>query len=191
LKFSSSTGNVTFTNSSIAVIAAATRLKKRGVNIIIVLSHCGYDAEIEMAGRANGLVDVIVGGHSHSYLHNGPELPTGDPIKGPYPTVVQQGSHKVRGGPRFSFRTIFHFRFPDSSSPDSSSPDSSSSDNPSLDNSSHGQFFAGQFFDWTILRWTILRSIFFQVKRTILRRTIFRADNSSTDNFSHGQFFDR
>lgn len=40
------------------------KLKKDGINKIIVLSHTGYDFEKQIAQRVNG-VDVIVGGHTH------------------------------------------------------------------------------------------------------------------------------
>ena len=43
------------------------KLKKQGVNKIIVLSHTGYNFDKTMARRVNG-IDVIVGGHTHELL---------------------------------------------------------------------------------------------------------------------------
>lgn len=73
---------------------AIAELKGQGVNKIILLSHLGYDLEKAVAKQCTGL-DVIVGGHSHSYL--GPV--TGiqgfpNPL-GPYPTVVDNTESKV------------------------------------------------------------------------------------------------
>jgi len=48
----------------------AKRLKEKGVDIIIVLSHCGLDVDRIMAAKCP-LIDVIVGGHSHTFLYSG------------------------------------------------------------------------------------------------------------------------
>lgn len=47
-----------------------------------MLSHSGYNTDIRVAEGTTG-VDVIVGGHSNTYLSN-----TSDRAKGPYPTMV-------------------------------------------------------------------------------------------------------
>lgn len=69
------------------VQAAVNSLTAQGVTKIIVLSHCGYGEERDMASKLRG-VDMIVGGHSHTLLGslNVTGLPTG---AGPYPTVVK------------------------------------------------------------------------------------------------------
>src|SRR5699024_4774082 len=43
---------------------------RRDVDLIIVLSHLGYKADIEMANQLNG-IDVIIGAHSHHLLESG------------------------------------------------------------------------------------------------------------------------
>lgn len=48
----------------------ARRLKSRGIDIIIVLSHCGLDVDRIMAAKCP-LIDLIVGGHSHTFLYSG------------------------------------------------------------------------------------------------------------------------
>jgi len=48
----------------------AQRLKEKGVDIIIVLSHCGLNVDRIMAAKCP-LIDVIVGGHSHTFLYTG------------------------------------------------------------------------------------------------------------------------
>lgn len=44
-------------------------LKDQGVDIIIVLSHCGLLEDYKIAREAAPYVDVIVGGHSHSFMY--------------------------------------------------------------------------------------------------------------------------
>lgn len=73
-----------------SVSASARELTAQKIDKILVVSHCGYAIEKEMAARI-AEVDVVVGGHSHSYLAN-PEFvaPPGYPQPwGPYPTIVK------------------------------------------------------------------------------------------------------
>jgi len=74
--------NVVFTDPVGAVQAEVDKLTAGGVNKIIVLSHSGYEVDKRVAAETTG-VDVIVGGHSNTYLSN-----TSDRAKGPYPTMV-------------------------------------------------------------------------------------------------------
>ncbi len=74
--------NVTFTDPVAAVQGEVDALTAQGVNKIIVLSHSGYIVDQRVAAGTTG-VDVIVGGHSNTYLSN-----TSDRAEGPYPTMV-------------------------------------------------------------------------------------------------------
>ncbi|MGB0960269.1 MAG: bifunctional metallophosphatase/5'-nucleotidase [Halocynthiibacter sp.] len=74
--------NITFIDPAVAVNAEVAKLEAEGVNKIIVLSHSGYEVDKRIAAETKG-VDVIVGGHSNTYLSN-----TSDRAKGPYPTVI-------------------------------------------------------------------------------------------------------
>ncbi len=74
--------NVIFTNPVGAVQSEVDKLTAKGVNKIIVLSHSGYDVDKEVAAKTKG-VDVIVGGHTNTYLSN-----TYKRAQGPYPTMV-------------------------------------------------------------------------------------------------------
>ena len=74
--------NVIFTDPSDAVQHQVDALTTAGVNKIIVLSHSGYVVDQIVAANTTG-VDVIVGGHSNTYLSN-----TSDRAKGAYPTMV-------------------------------------------------------------------------------------------------------
>lgn len=74
--------NITFSNPIAAVQGEVDKLTAEGVNKIIVLSHSGYVVDQAVAAGTTG-VDVIVGGHSNTYLNSS------DPkAAGPYPTFV-------------------------------------------------------------------------------------------------------
>lgn len=90
------TGNLIFTNEAEAVSEEAERLKNEGVDIIIVLSHCGLDRDQEIAQLGGPNIDLIVGGHSHSFLWSGADLPSIDSPAASYPVVVtQDDGHQV------------------------------------------------------------------------------------------------
>lgn len=74
--------NITFTDPVGAVQQEVDKLTADGVNKIIVLSHSGYATDLRVAEETTG-VDVIVGGHSNTYLSN-----VAENADGPYPTMV-------------------------------------------------------------------------------------------------------
>ncbi len=74
--------NVTFGDPVAAVQGEVDKLTAEGVNKIVVISHSGYGVDQRVAAETTG-VDVIVGGHSNTYLSN-----VSDRAVGPYPTVV-------------------------------------------------------------------------------------------------------
>ncbi len=74
--------NITFSDPVAAVQAEVDKLTAEGVNKIIVLSHSGYGVDQRVAANTTG-VDVIVGGHSNTYLNS-----ADDGADGPYPTMV-------------------------------------------------------------------------------------------------------
>lgn len=77
----------------------AAKLKSEGVDIIIVLSHCGLDVDYIIARNAGPDVDVIVGGHSHTFMYTnkfGEHSPGPDTPQDKYPAVVtHDDGHKV------------------------------------------------------------------------------------------------
>lgn len=92
----SNVGNLMFTDVTETVREEAEVLKQQGVNIIVVISHCGIDEDKNMAESVGPEVDIIVGGRSHTFLYTGqhPDIP--DVAEGEYPTVVtQQSGHRV------------------------------------------------------------------------------------------------
>jgi 5'-nucleotidase/UDP-sugar diphosphatase len=76
-----STDDIEFYDVIQYVRGASEALDAAGVNKIILLSHIGYTVDLDVAA-ALPLVDVIVGGHSHSLLGSM------DGAVGPYPTMV-------------------------------------------------------------------------------------------------------
>jgi 5'-nucleotidase len=73
--------NVIFSDPAPAAQAEVDKLTEMGVNKIILLSHSGYEIDKYIADVVTG-VDVIVGGHSNTYLNSDDEG-----ADGPYPTV--------------------------------------------------------------------------------------------------------
>jgi len=68
------------------------KLHEAGVDIIIALGHSGYEKDLEVARKVPHL-DMIVGGHSHSFLYTETEKkrnPSVEDVIGPYPTLVDQ-----------------------------------------------------------------------------------------------------
>ncbi|MGR3662725.1 MAG: bifunctional metallophosphatase/5'-nucleotidase [Paracoccaceae bacterium] len=74
--------NVVFSDPVAAVQAEVDMLTAAGANIIIVLSHSGFGVDQRIAMETKG-VDVIVGGHSNTFLSN-----TSDRASGPYPMMI-------------------------------------------------------------------------------------------------------
>ncbi|KAB0793969.1 hypothetical protein PPYR_13589 [Photinus pyralis] len=86
----SSTRKLKFYEESTSVNNEADRLvKEENVTTVIVLSHCGYIIEKEIARKAAPGISLIVGAHSHSFLYTGNNTPNGKQPAGPYPTVVK------------------------------------------------------------------------------------------------------
>nr|ALD83769.1 apyrase [Anopheles culicifacies]AYD38347.1 apyrase [Anopheles culicifacies C] len=91
----SNTESITFSDSIAAVRSESKALKQMGVNIILVLSHCGLEVDKQIAQTAGDDVDVIIGGHSHSFLFpNASTVPYNkmDTILGDYPVVVNNSN---------------------------------------------------------------------------------------------------
>uniref|UniRef100_A0A9I3EHZ0 Apyrase n=1 Tax=Anopheles dirus TaxID=7168 RepID=A0A9I3EHZ0_9DIPT len=90
------TGDLIFEDEVETIQAEAEHLTSLGCDIIIVLSHCGIDVDRTIAANVGPLVDIIVGGHSHTFLYTGdhPTIPMTPASE--YPTVVTQPSgHRV------------------------------------------------------------------------------------------------
>jgi 2',3'-cyclic-nucleotide 2'-phosphodiesterase (5'-nucleotidase family) len=84
---------ISFTDVIETVRAEAAQLKAEGVGILIALGHNGYDEDVAMAKEISDL-DVVVGGHSHTFLYNG-DTPSNENSQGSYPTYVEHSEGKV------------------------------------------------------------------------------------------------
>jgi 5'-nucleotidase/UDP-sugar diphosphatase len=82
MEISSPGPDIAFAEEIAALQADVDALTAQGVAIIIALTHVGLPADIRIAQAVTG-IDVIVGGHSHSYLS------ASDPGRsGPYPVWI-------------------------------------------------------------------------------------------------------
>lgn len=85
-----------FLDETETVKAEAAKLKADGIDIIIVLSHSGLDVDQIIAANCGPDIDVIVGGHTHTFLFTGSNSPGPDTPRGDYPTIVTQADgHQV------------------------------------------------------------------------------------------------
>lgn len=69
------------------------------ITIIIVLSHCGLDVDKKIAEESGEYIDVIVGGHSHSFMYTEKDdepVPGVEHIQDTYPAVVVPKQHPDR-----------------------------------------------------------------------------------------------
>lgn len=82
---------VDFTPEIAAINAEAEKLTAQGVDIIIALGHSGILEDQNIALNCP-LVDIVIGGHSHTFLYTG--VATEDTPYGPYPVVITQTTGK-------------------------------------------------------------------------------------------------
>lgn len=80
-------GDVKFESVTEYVKGAVGALEGAGINKIIVLSHIGYPVDQNL-GKAVSGIDLIVGGHTHTFLGDVPGS------VGPYPTIVKNPDGK-------------------------------------------------------------------------------------------------
>lgn len=87
-EYTSSPGKDVHFNALVSTVTTyVDELEDQGINKIILLTHLGYQKDVELAESVEG-VDIIVGGHSHTLL-GGKDLESlGKSPAGLYPTVV-------------------------------------------------------------------------------------------------------
>lgn len=78
---------VSFSDVLKSVKEEVEALRRKGVNKIIALGHAGFDVDKRVAAIDG--VDVVVGGHTNTFLYNGKQ-PSDEEIDGPYPVVISQ-----------------------------------------------------------------------------------------------------
>ena len=88
---------LTFLDEIESVRKEAQRLKGLDppIDILIALGHAGYVKDLEMAEKIPE-IDIVVGGHSHSFLYTGPVSSNMvEEVEGEFPTYVTQPNGKV------------------------------------------------------------------------------------------------
>ncbi|CAB0012463.1 unnamed protein product [Nesidiocoris tenuis] len=93
-RFTSQPRNVTFLDDVENVRKFAREAKSQGAQIVIALGHSGYNVDQQIA-KVVEEVDIVVGGHSHTFLYSGTPPDPEDVVMGPYPTMVEQESGKI------------------------------------------------------------------------------------------------
>lgn len=84
-------GRIDIGDEVVAVRKEARRLRREeGVDIIIALGHAGFAKDQQMAAEVEE-VDVVVGGHTNTFLYSGKD-PSTEEKMGDYPSVVTQSS---------------------------------------------------------------------------------------------------
>lgn len=63
-------GPIVFFDEVESVRQQAKELKKEGVNRIIALGHAGIEMDKTIAREVEG-VDIVIGGHTNTFLYNG------------------------------------------------------------------------------------------------------------------------
>ncbi|XP_034946724.1 protein 5NUC-like [Chelonus insularis] len=93
---------ITILNEMKSIRKEISKLQKKNVNIIIGLGHSGYDVDKKIAEEVDGL-DLIIGGHSHSFLYSGFTPNKENPL-GPYPTeIVKKDGRRVYVAQAYAF----------------------------------------------------------------------------------------
>ncbi|XP_025097410.1 5'-nucleotidase-like isoform X2 [Pomacea canaliculata] len=114
---SSAGQNLKFGDVVEAVRKEAEALTRQGINKIIALGHAGYSVDKEIATIPG--VDVVVGGHSHTFLYNASNLndrPSTEVALGDYPTVVEKNGSRalvVQAYAYSKYLGILHVTFDD------------------------------------------------------------------------------
>ncbi|XP_050045147.1 protein 5NUC-like [Dermacentor andersoni] len=89
-QYTSSPGpNVEFYDEADSFKKEASKLVSEGVNIIIAITHSGFQQEIEIVDKVPE-IDVLVGGHTNTFLYTGDDHPKENTPEGPYPYVVNR-----------------------------------------------------------------------------------------------------
>ena len=70
-----------FTDIIEAVDAEAKKLRSVGVDIILAVGHAGYVLDQQLAAEVPDL-DLVIGGHSHTFLYTGHSPPSSDQPSG-------------------------------------------------------------------------------------------------------------
>ncbi|CAK1555864.1 unnamed protein product [Leptosia nina] len=90
-KFLAPKNKVNYEDEIPAVRREVRKLKQNGVEIIIALGHSGFIKDLEIANEVED-IDLVIGGHSNTFLSNVNTTEVPEFVQGPYPTIVMQKS---------------------------------------------------------------------------------------------------
>nr|XP_040015971.1 LOW QUALITY PROTEIN: 5'-nucleotidase [Gasterosteus aculeatus aculeatus] len=79
--------DVLFEDEVSALQRQVDKLLALGVQKVVALGHSGFTVDQQVAREVRG-VDVVIGGHSNTFLYSGP-APSSEVPAGPYPFMVQ------------------------------------------------------------------------------------------------------
>ncbi|KAM7307455.1 protein 5NUC [Ixodes scapularis] len=68
-------------------------LKKKQVTFYVVISHVGYELDKKIAAEVEE-IDLVVGGHTNTFLYTGKPPRPEDKVEGYYPTIVNKTSKR-------------------------------------------------------------------------------------------------
>ncbi|XP_037509611.1 protein 5NUC [Rhipicephalus sanguineus] len=89
-KYGSNPGpNVEFYDEKVSFRNEVDYLVSKNVNIIIAITHSGFDREVDIVTNITE-IDILVGGHTNTFLYTGTDHPKEDKPEGPYPYVVNR-----------------------------------------------------------------------------------------------------
>lgn len=88
-RFLSNTGKVEFEDEIASFKREAEKLEKEGVKVIVAITHSGYPRDIEIVKQVKQL-DLLVGGHTNTFLYHGEGYPKENVPEGDYPTIVNR-----------------------------------------------------------------------------------------------------
>ncbi|XP_050665740.1 protein 5NUC-like isoform X2 [Leptidea sinapis] len=90
-KFLAPKNKVKYEDEIPALRREVNKLKSHDVNIVIALGHSGFIKDLEIAAEVDG-IDLVIGGHSNTFLTNKNTSEIPEFRQGAYPTTVIQKS---------------------------------------------------------------------------------------------------
>uniref|UniRef100_A0A224YBS3 5'-Nucleotidase n=1 Tax=Rhipicephalus zambeziensis TaxID=60191 RepID=A0A224YBS3_9ACAR len=89
-KYGSNPGpNVEFYDEKVSFRNEVDYLVSQNVNIIIAITHSGFEREVGIVENITE-IDILVGGHTNTFLYTGKDHAKEDTPEGPYPYVVNR-----------------------------------------------------------------------------------------------------
>ncbi|XP_070386875.1 protein 5NUC-like [Dermacentor albipictus] len=88
-RFLSNTGKVEFEDEIASIKREVEKLEEDGIKVFVAITHSGYPRDIEIVEQVKQL-DLLVGGHTNTFLYHGEGFPKENVPEGDYPTIVNR-----------------------------------------------------------------------------------------------------